>query len=109
MNNQKANTSTSRGRDYITSIEEEASRVGMEVVMVAEGEDISVESPTTMKEPIHCWMKSFEESPGLIGLGCTTLCKDRIRGAETLLTFDAAGKNLVIEDCLLEDELEELA
>eukprot|EP01018_Ginkgo_biloba_P034650 Gb_18507 [translate_table: standard] len=94
MNSQKANTSTSRGRNYITSIEEETSRVGMEVVMVVEGEDISAESPTTVKEPIHCWMKSSEESPGLIRLGCTILCRDRVRGAETLLTFEAAGKNL---------------
>eukprot|EP01018_Ginkgo_biloba_P008063 Gb_13541 [translate_table: standard] len=96
MNSQKANPSTSRGRDYIKSTEEEASKVSMEVVMVVEGEDISAKSPTTVKEPIHCWMKSSEESPALIGLGCTTLCRDRVRGAETLLTFKATGKNLFL-------------
>eukprot|EP01018_Ginkgo_biloba_P026765 Gb_39527 [translate_table: standard] len=80
--------------DYITSAEEEASLVPMEVAMMAEDEDISAKSPTTVKEPIHCWMKSFEESPSLIGLGCTTLCRDRVRGAKTLLTFEAVGKNL---------------
>eukprot|EP01018_Ginkgo_biloba_P005818 Gb_19013 [translate_table: standard] len=64
--------------------------------MVFEGEGISAESPTIVKEPIHYWMKSFEESPSLIGLGCTTLCEDRVRGAETLLTLETVEKNLVL-------------
>eukprot|EP01018_Ginkgo_biloba_P018637 Gb_32898 [translate_table: standard] len=64
MYNQKANPSTTNGRDYITSTEEASSRASMETVMMAEGEGVSVESPTTVKEPIHCWMKSSEENPG---------------------------------------------
>eukprot|EP01018_Ginkgo_biloba_P031406 Gb_10265 [translate_table: standard] len=81
--------------DYITSIEEAASRFSMEALMMAEGEGVFAESPTTVKEPIHCWMNSSKESLGLIGLGCTTLCGGCVRGVETLLTFEAAGKNMV--------------
>eukprot|EP01018_Ginkgo_biloba_P001911 Gb_17683 [translate_table: standard] len=36
----------------------------MEAVMMAEGEGVFAESPTTMKEPIHCWTKSSKESQG---------------------------------------------
>jgi hypothetical protein len=55
-------------------------------------------SSTVEKEPIHCLMMSSGDSPSLSGLDCKTLGGNLEQSTSTLLTLEAAGKNLVMTD-----------